>query len=84
MLIWYQLEKGMTAAKDLSGNGNHMGDYVEPETTAVVTTAAPVTAAQTSAAPSTGSSAATFDAAVVLAAVAAFAGAGVVVSGKRR
>jgi len=89
MLIWYQLEKGMTAAKDLSGNGNHMGDYVEPETTAVVTTAAPTTtapatAAQTSAAPSTGSSAATFDVAVVLATVAAFAGAGVVVSGKRR
>ena len=82
MLVWLQLEKGMTAAKDLSGNGNHMGDYVEPVTEAV-TTAAPTTAAQTSAAPSTGSSAATFDVAVVLAAVAAFAGAGVVVSKKR-
>ncbi len=78
MQVWLQLEKGMTAAKDLSGNGNHMGDYVEPETTA-----APTTAAQTSAAPSTGSSAATFDVAVVLAAAAAFAGAGVVVSKKR-
>ena len=76
MTLWLQLEKGMTAAKDLSGNGNHMGDYKEPETTQAQTTESAQTPAPT--APQT------FDAAVVLAAVVSAAGAGVVVSKKRK
>ena len=75
MLIWYQLSKGMTAAKDLSGNGNHMGDYKEPETTAPAATQKPTT---TPKAPQT------FDAAVILAVTAAAAGAGAIVSKKRK
>lgn len=76
MVLWLQLEKGMTAAKDLSGNGNHMGDYKEPETTQAQSTESAQTPAPT--APQT------FDAAVVLAAVVSAAGAGVVVSKKRK
>ncbi|MBQ4044103.1 MAG: hypothetical protein IJD06_08920, partial [Clostridia bacterium] len=72
------LEKGMTGAKDLSGNGNHMGDYTEPVTEAV--TSAPAAPA----APATPSAPQTFDVAVLLAVTAAAAGAGVVVSKKRR
>jgi len=78
MLVWLQLEKGMTGAKDLSGNGNHMGDYTEPVTEAV--TSAPAAPA----APATPSAPQTFDAAVLLAVTAAAAGAGMVVSKKRR
>lgn len=30
MLVWLQLSEGLTGAEDLSGNGFHMGDYVDP------------------------------------------------------
>ena len=79
MLVWYQLKKGDLAAKDLSGNGNHMGDYKEPETTKAQTTAA------TTKAPATKPTApATFDAGVIIAAAAAVSMAGAVVLKKKR
>ncbi len=75
MQVWLQLSKDMTAAKDLSGNGNHMGDYKEPETTAPAATQKPTT---TPKAPQT------FDAGIIAVVTAAAALAGTVVLKKKK